>query len=96
MMSICRMERGTRKQARTRSARTRIAEPEPLLLSDGTGRPLPVAEHTLLSLRRHLKQNRMILRSYADGHRYLSESAIKYSRQCIAAIEDELERLKGG
>jgi hypothetical protein len=59
-------------------------------------RPLPVAEHTLLSLRRHLKQSRMILRSYAEGHRYLSESAIKYSRQCIAAIEDELERLKGG
>jgi hypothetical protein len=96
MMSICETERETGKRVRTGSATTRVAKREPLVLPDGTGRYLPVAEHTLASLRKHLKQNRVIVRSYTKGHRYLTESAVKYSRECIAAIEDELERLKGG
>ena len=95
-MRIDTTEHERQKRTRTGSARTRVANREPLVLSDGTGRYLPVAEHTLASLRKHLKQNRMIVRSYAKGHRYLTESAVKYSRECIAAIEDELERLKGG
>jgi hypothetical protein len=96
MMSICRTERDSRKRVRTGSARTRVAKREPLVLPDGAGRYLPVAEHTLASLRKLLKQNRMIVRSHTKGHRYLTESAVKYSRECVAAIEDELERLKGG
>lgn len=94
-MSIGRTEREPRKRARNGSARTRIAYREPLVLPDGTGRYLPLTEHTLESLRKHLKQNRVIVRSYTKGHRYLTESAFKYSRDCIAAIEDALERLKG-
>jgi len=95
-MNICSTERDGRKRARAGSVRRGAARREPLLLPDGTGRYLPVAEHNLASLLKHLKQNRIIVRSYAKGHRYMTASAVKYSLECIAAIEDELKRVKLG
>ena len=90
-MNAYRTKRDIRKRARTGAAKR-----EPLLLPDETGRYVPVSEHSLASLLRHLKQNRVIVRSYAKGQRYMTESAVKYSLECVAAIEDELNRVRLG
>ena len=95
-MNIYRTERDSRKQARTGRARATAAKREPLLLPDGSGRYVPVSEHSLDSLLKHLGQNRIIVRSHAKGQRYMTESAVKFSLQCIAAIENELKRVKMG